>query len=495
MPRPISCLWVRLFWRVGGAFGLADILDSLKNGERLQWPSDGPDRMYDLSMRCWSAEPRDRPTFAQVNDELQILPAILRNVPAEESRGNRRGGGAHGGYESEASYQASAPGDGLGVNGECIREEEVGSGDVGFRLEPATAPWLSTTISTTILNAAFDDGAELHAAMPETPGRGAVGAASKEEGGYTRVSTGQIAAATATLSQGAPASVDAASPRKQALRDTGATDTSGYTRVSTDQIAAATATLSGPPGGPLADTSTVSAPPPRKVALHDTGSGDEGAADTSGYTRISTDQIAAATATLQQAASAGVDATAPRRSTLRDTGAADTSGYTRISTDQIAAATATLQQAASAGVDAAAPGRSTLRDTRAADTSGYTRICTDQIVGATATLQQAATAGVDTAAPRRSTLRDNGAADTSGYTRISTDQIAAATATLQQAASVSVDAAAPWRSTLRDTGADDTSGYTRISTDEIAAATITLREEETSQARANGAHATNDTAV
>ena len=85
--------------------------------------------MYDLSMRCWSSEPRDRPTFAQVNDELQILPAILRNTPAEESRGNRRGGGAHGGYESEASYQASAPGGGgggggLGARGGHVREEE-----------------------------------------------------------------------------------------------------------------------------------------------------------------------------------------------------------------------------------------------------------------------------------------------------------------------------------------------------------------------------------
>jgi len=200
------------------------------------------------------------------------------------------------------------------------------------------------TVGTTILNAAFDDGAEQHLAGPGAPERGATGtsvagAAVEGEGGYTRVSTDQIAAATATLSQGAPAGVGAAPPRKETLQDTGATNTSGYTRVSTDQIAAATATLRGLPGGPPADTSTVDAPPPRTEALQDTGSGDGGG----GYTRISTDQIAAATAALQQAAPASMGAAPPRRQTLRDTGAADASGYTRISTDQIAAATITLR--------------------------------------------------------------------------------------------------------------------------------------------------------
>ena len=310
------CRWA------GGAFGLADILDSLKNGERLQWPSDGPDRMYDLSMRCWSAEPRDRPTFAQVNDELQILPAILRNTPAEESRGNRRGGGAHGGYESEASYQASAPGGGgggggLGARGGHVREEEGESEAGGFRREPATAP------TTAIVNGAFDAGAS--------------------EGGQTRVGANEVAAATSTLQQETPAGLNAAPRRTHTLRDTCATDSSGYTRVSTDQIAAATATLRGFPDEPPDRMGTVGAPPLTTVALQDTQSGDGGG----GYTRVSTDQIAAATATLRQETRVSMDSAPPRRHALRDMGAADTSGYTRVSTDQIAAVTVTLREEAS----------------------------------------------------------------------------------------------------------------------------------------------------
>ena len=63
-----------------GAFGLTDIIDSLKKEERLQKQPGAPDSMHEMCLRCWATDPASRPSFAQVNDELQILPAIIMNT-------------------------------------------------------------------------------------------------------------------------------------------------------------------------------------------------------------------------------------------------------------------------------------------------------------------------------------------------------------------------------------------------------------------------------
>ena len=63
-----------------GAFGIADIADALDAGERLQGQPGAPLKMRDLCLRCWSTEPRSRPSFAQINDELQILPAMVKHA-------------------------------------------------------------------------------------------------------------------------------------------------------------------------------------------------------------------------------------------------------------------------------------------------------------------------------------------------------------------------------------------------------------------------------
>ena len=90
-----------------GAFGVADIADALKNGERLQEQPTTPVRMYDLCLRCWELMPPDRPSFAQINDELQILPAIVQN----SSTGPFGAGGPMRssmlGHEGEVSSSAS----------------------------------------------------------------------------------------------------------------------------------------------------------------------------------------------------------------------------------------------------------------------------------------------------------------------------------------------------------------------------------------------------
>ena len=91
-----------------GAFGVADVVAGLKNGDRLQRPPDCPDQLYELCLRCWAMESTDRPSFPEINDELQIMPAILRNSTSPAAGGNNhtaRSGQAsratemHNGYE------------------------------------------------------------------------------------------------------------------------------------------------------------------------------------------------------------------------------------------------------------------------------------------------------------------------------------------------------------------------------------------------------------
>ena len=106
-----------LIWEIGtlgrppwGAFGVADVVAGLKNGERLQRPPDSPDQLHELCLRCWAHVPADRPSFAQINDELQILPAILRNTVrasgefynthvSHSGQAFRDGDASRGGYE------------------------------------------------------------------------------------------------------------------------------------------------------------------------------------------------------------------------------------------------------------------------------------------------------------------------------------------------------------------------------------------------------------
>ena len=122
-----------------GAFGVADIVEGLRNGERLQRPGDAPDQMHDLCTRCWVPHPADRPPFAQVNDELQILPAILRNTPAGGAYRNRASTTTrHTGYESEATFDEA--GNGGGVAGVAAGALKQGAGHGDYMEESVMNP-------------------------------------------------------------------------------------------------------------------------------------------------------------------------------------------------------------------------------------------------------------------------------------------------------------------------------------------------------------------
>ena len=90
-----------------GAFGVADIVDALKNGERLQEQPTTPQTIYDLCLRCWEMNPPDRPSFAQINDELQILPAIVQNTSTGAFGAGSAMRSSTLGYEREVSSSAA----------------------------------------------------------------------------------------------------------------------------------------------------------------------------------------------------------------------------------------------------------------------------------------------------------------------------------------------------------------------------------------------------
>ena len=176
-------------------------------------PHGSSGHRYELCLRCWSDLPKDRPTFAQVNDELQILPAILRNTPAGESSSSRRGDARpaadnHTGYEK---FRTPAGGGGAGVR---IAMLETGpAGDDGYAEEPArsTGPARGTGTGQGSAPAKV-------ASLPEMSG-------------YTRISTDEIAAA---MSPSPPHNLPEAA---------------GHIHISTDQIAAATLVLGNGGGG------------------------------------------------------------------------------------------------------------------------------------------------------------------------------------------------------------------------------------------------------
>ncbi|XP_051845201.1 tyrosine-protein kinase receptor UFO isoform X1 [Antechinus flavipes] len=56
----------------------SEIYDYLRQGHRLKQPADCLDGLYELMSRCWSLSPRDRPTFAELREELEMT---LKGLP------------------------------------------------------------------------------------------------------------------------------------------------------------------------------------------------------------------------------------------------------------------------------------------------------------------------------------------------------------------------------------------------------------------------------
>lgn len=48
-----------------------------KDGLRLGQPTDCPDRLYELMMRCWAHAPEDRPAMDAIENELIAIAKML----------------------------------------------------------------------------------------------------------------------------------------------------------------------------------------------------------------------------------------------------------------------------------------------------------------------------------------------------------------------------------------------------------------------------------
>ncbi|XP_071597197.1 proto-oncogene tyrosine-protein kinase ROS isoform X1 [Heliangelus exortis] len=73
-------------------FSNTEVLHHVRSGGRLESPSNCPDDLCDLMVRCWAQEPHNRPTFSYIQDKLQEirhspLPSIHRFAEKEPVTG------------------------------------------------------------------------------------------------------------------------------------------------------------------------------------------------------------------------------------------------------------------------------------------------------------------------------------------------------------------------------------------------------------------------
>jgi len=67
-----------------------EVLQNILDGERLSKPNNCPDHLYELMIKCWTENPRDRPTFVQVLKELlEIFGSHLVLKNPYDSSGSR----------------------------------------------------------------------------------------------------------------------------------------------------------------------------------------------------------------------------------------------------------------------------------------------------------------------------------------------------------------------------------------------------------------------
>jgi len=50
-----------------------ELLPHLKAGNRLAKPHDCSPEIYSVMLRCWNANPKNRPTFEELSDELRQM--------------------------------------------------------------------------------------------------------------------------------------------------------------------------------------------------------------------------------------------------------------------------------------------------------------------------------------------------------------------------------------------------------------------------------------
>jgi len=95
-----------------GAFGIADMTDALRAGERLQRPGMVPaevdGKLYAIALRCWHDRPEKRPSFRELHDKLSVLSAVMSSI--ERSAGAAAAPVASGHHVASANSGNIGPG-------------------------------------------------------------------------------------------------------------------------------------------------------------------------------------------------------------------------------------------------------------------------------------------------------------------------------------------------------------------------------------------------
>lgn len=88
-----------------GAFGVADMVQALRQGERMARPGlfegEVEDKLYATAIRCWVTTPSKRPPFRQIFDELEVYSKALDVVTAGKNKSSKES--AHAGARAFAA--------------------------------------------------------------------------------------------------------------------------------------------------------------------------------------------------------------------------------------------------------------------------------------------------------------------------------------------------------------------------------------------------------
>ena len=62
------------------------VMEKVTNGYRMTKPQDCPDEVYDLMMKCWDKNPKNRPSFEVLYKEIYKLWAKLKRPESEQNQ-------------------------------------------------------------------------------------------------------------------------------------------------------------------------------------------------------------------------------------------------------------------------------------------------------------------------------------------------------------------------------------------------------------------------
>ena len=62
-----------------------EVVEKVTKGYRLYKPDDCPDDVYEIMLKCWEKNPKDRPTFEVVYKQIYSLWAKLKGPGYEET--------------------------------------------------------------------------------------------------------------------------------------------------------------------------------------------------------------------------------------------------------------------------------------------------------------------------------------------------------------------------------------------------------------------------